>query len=45
MIRLLAAGGLGNQLFQYAAVRAQAKRLGVEMEIDLLFYDTATRHR
>ena len=42
VIRLLAAGGLGNQLFQYAAVGAQAKRLGVEMEIDLLFYDPAT---
>src|SRR5437667_8938093 len=42
VIRLLAAGGLGNQLFQYAAVGAQAKRLGVEMEIDLPFYDPAT---
>ena len=45
MIRLLAAGGLGNQLFQYAAVRAQAKRLGVELEIDLLFYDPATPYQ
>jgi len=45
VIRLLAAGGLGNQLFQYAAVRAQAKRLAVDMEIDLLFYDPATPHQ
>ena len=37
MIRLLIAGRFGNQLFQYAAARAQAKRLGVGLEIDLQF--------
>lgn len=37
MIRLLVTGRFGNQLMQYAAVRAQAKRLGVELEIDTLF--------
>lgn len=39
LIRLLVAGRLGNQLFQYAAARAQAKRLGVGLEIDLQFCD------
>jgi hypothetical protein len=37
LIRLVVAGRFGNQLFQYAAVRAQAKRLGVDLEIDLQF--------
>lgn len=37
MIRLVIGGRFGNQLFQYAAVRAQAKRLGVDLEIDLQF--------
>jgi Glycosyl transferase family 11 len=37
LIRLLIAGRFGNQLFQYAAARAQAKRLGVGLEIDLQF--------
>ena len=39
MLRLQAGGRLGNQLFQYYAVRAQAKRLGVGMEIELIFWD------
>src|SRR5215472_13598197 len=37
LIRLTIAGRFGNQLVQYAAVRAQAKRLGVDLEIDTLF--------
>ena len=37
LIRLLVTGRFGNQLMQYAAVRAQAKRLGVDLEIDTLF--------
>jgi hypothetical protein len=37
LIRLVIAGRFGNQLFQYAAARAQAKRLGVDLEIDTLF--------
>jgi Glycosyl transferase family 11 len=39
LLRLVPGGRLGNQLFQYAAVRAQAKRLGVGMEIELTFWD------
>jgi hypothetical protein len=39
LLRLLAGGRLGNQLFQYAAVRAQAQRLGVGMEIQLTFWE------
>ena len=36
-IRLIAGGRLGNQLIQYAAVRAQAKRVGADLEIDLQY--------
>ena len=38
------AGGLGNQMFQYAAARALALRLGVPLTLDLRFYDRR-RHR
>jgi hypothetical protein len=38
------AGGLGNQMFQYAAARALALRLGVPLTLDLSFYDRR-RHR
>lgn len=31
-------GGLGNQLFQYAAMRSIADRLGEELELDTRFY-------
>lgn len=44
MIRLLISGGLGNQLFQYAAVRAQAKRIGAELAIDPLFHQQSAPH-
>lgn len=37
LIRLAVSGRFGNQLFQYAAARAQAKRVGVDLEIDTLF--------
>ncbi len=37
-------GGLGNQMFQYAAGRALALRLGVPLELDISFYG-AGRHR
>jgi hypothetical protein len=37
LIRLLVTGRFGNQLIQYVAARAQAKRLGVGLEIDLQF--------
>lgn len=33
-------GGLGNQMFQYAAGRALAARLGVALKIDLHSFDT-----
>ncbi len=38
------AGGLGNQMFQYAAARALALRLDVPLTLDLRFYDRR-RHR
>lgn len=38
------AGGLGNQMFQYAAARALALRLGVPLTLDLSFFDRR-RHR
>lgn len=38
------AGGLGNQMFQYAAARTLAQRLAVPLVLDLGFYDRA-RHR
>jgi hypothetical protein len=34
MITIRTQGGLGNQMFQYAAALAQAERLGVPLEID-----------
>ena len=37
-------GGLGNQMFQYAAGRALAIRLGVPLKLDLAFY-RKSRHR
>ena len=33
-------GGLGNQMFQYAAGRALAMRLGVPLKLDLSWFDT-----
>ncbi len=37
-------GGLGNQMFQYAAARALALRTGASLDLDLSFYDKG-RHR
>lgn len=37
-------GGLGNQMFQYAAGRALSHRLGVPLKLDLAFYRKG-RHR
>jgi hypothetical protein len=41
MIRLFLNGGLGNQLFEYAAARAVGIRTGTSLEIDLRFYNAA----
>lgn len=38
MITLLLRGGLGNQLFQYAAARAAADRIGTDLLLDLRYY-------
>ncbi len=38
-------GGLGNQLFMYAAGRAVAKRTGAEFKLDTTWYDEVRRHR
>ncbi len=37
-------GGLGNQMFQYAAGRALALRLGVELKLDLSWYDSISEN-
>jgi len=39
MITTTIKGGLGNQMFQYAAGYALSRRLGVAMQLDLSFYD------
>ena len=36
-------GGLGNQLFQYAAGRALAKRLNAELCLDISYYEVQTK--
>lgn len=36
-------GGLGNQMFQYAAARTLALRLGVELKLDLSFFNQENR--
>lgn len=42
---LLSSGGLGNQLFQYAAALACARRSGVEPRIDLAIYKSPQARR
>lgn len=44
MIVVKVFGGLGNQMFQYAAARQVAVRLGTEVALDLRWFDTQT-HR
>jgi hypothetical protein len=39
MIHLIPTGGLGNQMFQYAAARTLSLRLKTELVIDLSFYE------
>jgi hypothetical protein len=38
-------GGLGNQLFQYAAALGYARRIGAPLRLDLVEYESADRHR
>lgn len=40
MITVRIKGGLGNQLFQYAAAYAMAKRLNTSLEMDVSFFGT-----
>src|SRR6516165_5948072 len=35
-------GGCGNQIFQYATGLALARRLGVELKLDVSWFETAT---
>ncbi len=44
MIVMRIFGGLGNQMFQYAAGRALADRLGVELLLDLREFETYRLH-
>src|SRR6202140_4356539 len=38
-------GGCANQIFQYATGLALARRLGVELKLDVSWYETATPSR
>ena len=42
MITILLSGGLGNQMFQYAAAKALATRLNTSVVADLLYYSKKT---
>lgn len=42
MIIVRLSGGMGNQMFQYAAALAAAKRLGTELVLDLAWYNQHT---
>jgi hypothetical protein len=42
IVRLM--GGLGNQMFQYAAARATSLRTGAELKLDLTWFDDEGRH-
>lgn len=44
IVTVAISGGLGNQMFQYAAARALALRSGAEVRLDLSFYHKR-RHR
>lgn len=43
MVTILLSGGLGNQMFQYAAGKALATRLNVPLAIDLFYYSKKTK--
>ena len=42
-IKLIASGGLGNQLFQYAAARALSLKLGTKLVVDTRFYPETSK--
>jgi hypothetical protein len=44
MILVRMSGGLGNQMFQYAAGRALSRRTGLPLGLDLRHYDRAREH-
>ncbi|WP_351078871.1 alpha-1,2-fucosyltransferase [Shewanella sp. CAL98-MNA-CIBAN-0140] len=44
MIKIKIIGGLGNQLFQYAAARALATKLGVKVSLDISAYESYDLH-
>ncbi len=44
LVSVQLSGGIGNQMFQYAAARALAKRLCAPLQLDLSFFDRK-RHR
>jgi hypothetical protein len=43
MIVLRIGGGMGNQMFQYAAAKATARRLGTELLLDMNWFTEETR--
>ena len=45
MITTTIKGGLGNQMFQYAAGYALSQRLGVAMQLDLSFYNKQDKRK
>lgn len=45
MITTTIKGGLGNQMFQYAAGYSLSRRLGVAMQLDLSFYDKQDKRK
>ena len=45
MITTTIKGGLGNQMFQYAAGYALSRRLGVAMQLDLSFYNKQDKRK
>ena len=45
MITTIIKGGMGNQMFQYAAGYALSRNLGVAMQLDLSFYNKQDKRK